>query len=68
MFSQMSDVEQGGSTVFLDLQLAVLPQKGTALYWHNLRPDRSVDTNTLHGACPVLVGNKWGTYKHSLYS
>ncbi|KAI5713148.1 hypothetical protein M8J75_014038 [Diaphorina citri] len=55
----MTEVEQGGATVFLDLQLAVPPQKGTALFWYNLRPDRSVDLDTLHGACPVLVGNKW---------
>ncbi|KAL1464469.1 hypothetical protein WDU94_004115 [Cyamophila willieti] len=55
----MSDVEQGGSTVFLDLQLVVPPQKGAALFWYNLKSDRSVDMDTLHGACPVLVGSKW---------
>uniref|UniRef100_A0A8D8WGP3 procollagen-proline 4-dioxygenase n=1 Tax=Cacopsylla melanoneura TaxID=428564 RepID=A0A8D8WGP3_9HEMI len=55
----MSDVEQGGSTVFLDLQLVVPPQKGAALCWYNLKPDRTVDLDTLHGACPVLVGSKW---------
>ena len=27
---------------------------------YNVRPDGKADTLTLHGACPVLYGTKWG--------
>lgn len=56
----MSDVLAGGGTVFPSLNLSVLPQKGSALFWYNLLEDGSGDYRTRHGACPVLIGSKWG--------
>lgn len=32
----LSDVQEGGSTVFPSLGLAVHPQRGSALFWYNV--------------------------------
>uniref|UniRef100_A0A1A9ZZK9 procollagen-proline 4-dioxygenase n=1 Tax=Glossina pallidipes TaxID=7398 RepID=A0A1A9ZZK9_GLOPL len=59
-FSEMSDVEQGGSTIFPNIRTVVSPRKGTALVWYNLDNALNADSRTLHAACPVLAGSKWG--------
>uniref|UniRef100_A0A1A9WN31 procollagen-proline 4-dioxygenase n=1 Tax=Glossina brevipalpis TaxID=37001 RepID=A0A1A9WN31_9MUSC len=55
----MSDVEQGGNTVFPYMRTVVSPKKGTALVWYNLNNKLIGDWRTQHAACPVLVGSKW---------
>lgn len=55
-------MEQGGATVFPNIERAVFPKKGAAIIWYNLKHDGEGDTRTLHAACPVLVGSKWGKY------
>ena len=55
----LSDVELGGITTFTELGLSVRPEKGSAVFWYNLRPDGSGILETKHAACPVIVGVKW---------
>jgi prolyl 4-hydroxylase len=57
---QMSDVAQGGATVFTKLNVGAWPKKGSAVFWHNLHATGERDYRTLHAGCPVLLGNKWG--------
>ncbi|CAG7644046.1 unnamed protein product, partial [Allacma fusca] len=35
------------------------PVKGSAVVWHNVLSDGSPDLRTYHGACPVVLGEKW---------
>ncbi|KAJ3641680.1 hypothetical protein Zmor_028164 [Zophobas morio] len=59
----MTDVEQGGATVFPSISVTLWPKKGAAAFWHNLHPSGDGDKMTRHAACPVLTGSKWVSNK-----
>lgn len=48
---------RGGATVFPDVKLDVMAQKGNAVFFSYDRPEPG--TLTLHGGAPVLEGEKW---------
>lgn len=56
----MSDVEQGGATVFTSIRTVLYPKKGAAAFWFNLYSSGEGNYLTRHAACPVLAGTKWG--------
>lgn len=56
----MTDVAQGGATVFSHINVALWPKKGAAAFWYNLHSNGEGDRRTRHAACPVLAGSKWG--------
>ncbi|CAG2117367.1 unnamed protein product, partial [Medioppia subpectinata] len=55
----LSEVIRGGSTVFTRLGTKVIPEKGAAVFWYNLYRNGEGIEDTVHGACPVLMGEKW---------
>lgn len=55
----LNDVTAGGSTVFPEIGLDVLPRKGHAVYFAYCDDDNRLDARTLHGGSPVSVGEKW---------
>lgn len=56
----MSNVAEGGNTVFPEIGVSVKPEKGMALFWLNLLPSGEGNYAMRHAACPVLRGSKYG--------
>jgi prolyl 4-hydroxylase len=55
----LNDVEAGGSTVFPEVGLDVLPRRGNAVYFAYTTDEGVLDKRTLHGGSPVSAGEKW---------
>jgi prolyl 4-hydroxylase len=55
----LNDVDAGGSTVFPEVGLDVLPRKGHAVYFAYSTDSGELDARTLHGGSPVAAGEKW---------
>jgi prolyl 4-hydroxylase len=69
VFWYLSDVSEGGETIFLRARgsrsskshydcsdtagLKVKPKKGKVIFWYNLKFDGQLDHDSLHGGCPV---------------
>jgi hypothetical protein len=54
----LNDVAGGGATRFTELDLAVTPKSGRALFWNNLNADGTPDLATKHAGEPVTNGEK----------
>lgn len=55
----LNDVEAGGSTVFPQVGLDVLPRRGHAVYFAYCTEQGELDARSLHGGSPVGAGEKW---------
>ncbi len=55
----LSDVEEGGETIFTETDITIHPSRGRAVVWNNLLPNGSINTNTLHRAMPIINGEKF---------
>jgi prolyl 4-hydroxylase len=55
----LNDVESGGSTIFPEIGLDVLPHKGNAVFFAYSSERGELDARTLHGGSPVAGGEKW---------
>lgn len=64
---QLNDAPYGGATVFPRLNIKVPAERGKVLFWYNLNGDtHDMEPNTMHAACPVFHGSKWGKMVHSI--
>uniref|UniRef100_H2ZF12 procollagen-proline 4-dioxygenase n=1 Tax=Ciona savignyi TaxID=51511 RepID=H2ZF12_CIOSA len=59
----LSEVQEGGGTAFVEAGVTAKPIKGSAVFWYNMYPSGDIDIRTFHGACPVMIGNKWASNK-----
>lgn len=73
VFMYMSDVEEGGETVFpsylgspppMDFGdcskgYKVRPERQKVIIFYNMHPNGDLDPHSLHGGCRVLNGTKW---------
>ena len=55
----LNNVEGGGSTVFPEIGLDVLPRRGNAVFFAYSDDEGQLDSRTLHGGSPVGSGEKW---------
>ena len=53
----LTDVDEGGDTVFSSLGKSVKPSKGTALMWRNMFANGTCDSRTMHLSRPVKRGS-----------
>ncbi|XP_034127668.1 prolyl 4-hydroxylase subunit alpha-1-like [Drosophila guanche] len=59
----LSDVPQGGATLFPFLNISVQPRQGDALLWYNLDDRGRGEMDTVHTSCPIIRGSKWALVK-----
>ncbi|MBV8210511.1 MAG: 2OG-Fe(II) oxygenase [Burkholderiaceae bacterium] len=55
----LNDVQGGGSTIFPDVGLDVLPRRGNAVFFAYSDDEGRLDPRTLHGGSAVAAGEKW---------
>ncbi|MBU3693562.1 MAG: 2-oxoglutarate-dependent dioxygenase [Rhodocyclaceae bacterium] len=55
----LNDVEAGGGTIFPELGLEFLPEKGAALLFASMTREGALQPLSLHGGSPVTAGVKW---------
>lgn len=56
----LNDVEEGGETIFPNVDKIVYPELGKIAAFHDCYPGTETPhPGSLHGACPVKAGEKW---------
>ena len=59
MVMYLNEVEEGGTTIFPEIGLEVVPKRGSAVYFEYTNSQNQLDKLTLHGGSPVTRGEKW---------
>lgn len=59
----LNDVEEGGETVFKELDLSFKPELGMLVIWNNATPEGEPNKMVLHSGEPVIEGIKYITTK-----
>lgn len=59
MVMYLNEVEEGGTTIFPEIGLEIVPKKGSAVYFEYTNSQNQLDKLTLHGGSPVTRGEKW---------
>lgn len=59
MVVYLNEVEEGGTTIFPEIGMEVVPKKGSAVYFEYTNSQSQLDRLTLHGGSPVTRGEKW---------
>ncbi len=59
LIAYLNEVERGGETLFPELDFAVLPQRGNAVYFEYCNAAGQVDPRSLHAGAQVQAGEKW---------
>lgn len=59
---QLNDAPYGGATAFPRLNVKVPAERGKVLFWYT----HDMEPTTMHAACPVFHGSKWGKMVHSI--
>ena len=59
MVVYLSNVTQGGATIFPDVGISANPRKGSAVYFRYTNSHGQIDPLSLHGGAPVEAGEKW---------
>ena len=55
----LNDVENGGTTDFINLDIKVKPKTGKAVIWNNLYPNGEGNPDSMHAGTPVKAGKKY---------
>jgi prolyl 4-hydroxylase len=55
----LNDVSEGGDTTFPELELAIRPRRGCAVYFEYHNGAGQTDPRCLHAGEPVVKGEKW---------
>ncbi len=63
MVMYLNDVVDGGGTFFPEINLTVMPKKGSALYFEYCNELNQLDGKSLHAGTRVMQGEKWAMTK-----
>jgi len=55
----LNEVEAGGTTDFIDLEISLEPKPGVLILWNNAQPDGITNPHTIHAGRPVDQGCKY---------